>query len=352
MLSTDQIEFQGESPEFLNLLSIIAGYYSFNELSRILTDELEISCDILNFCQNNNKMLEVALKLGHISSKNLDKLACIFPEAIEKISMYSMGIFIDKKFDNKNFDKKWREFLFSLSERIGDDWKKHYLSNDYQGDRDPFDFVIHCEKMGKIVENDKNSIYNFLEDIKREDLFSFTNEYFLIVENSYDLLSIKETNFVKYLSKTESEKWIHFLHNLSDLLKMEDWKKYVKRYIFIHDLKVESQYFDIPIEFLFFCEKIGHIIRYNKQSIQLLLKELFREDLIDYVEQYFGNDKIQKNREEEFKNCIICFEKEKKFAAINCGHMLCCETCLTKTRKLDACPICEGYICDVLEIFQ
>ena len=57
------------------------------------------------------------------------------------------------------------------------------------------------------------------------------------------------------------------------------------------------------------------------------------------------------NEEQMQRNeCIICFEKEKTFAFIPCGHKILCSECVKK--KFQKCPLCRKSVTGVLRIYD
>ncbi|CAD8072023.1 unnamed protein product [Paramecium sonneborni] len=50
------------------------------------------------------------------------------------------------------------------------------------------------------------------------------------------------------------------------------------------------------------------------------------------------------------KKCQICFEKDKEYVAIPCGHYIYCENCKDLIKK--DCLICRNPITSVLKIYQ
>lgn len=53
---------------------------------------------------------------------------------------------------------------------------------------------------------------------------------------------------------------------------------------------------------------------------------------------------------EEMDACCVCLDGKLQFAAIKCGHLCLCETCVKK--NLSLCPICRSKVQSWLKIFK
>ena len=55
---------------------------------------------------------------------------------------------------------------------------------------------------------------------------------------------------------------------------------------------------------------------------------------------------------EELLLCVVCMEKPINTVFLECGHMLCCETCAQRTKaRKQQCPVCRQGIRRVKAIY-
>ena len=67
-------------------------------------------------------------------------------------------------------------------------------------------------------------------------------------------------------------------------------------------------------------------------------------------------DEENDGKDEEKKECIICYEREPVLAFIPCGHKCVCQICYNKAQnsnhKIEICSICRKKITNVVRIYD
>jgi hypothetical protein len=85
-------------------------------------------------------------------------------------------------------------------------------------------------------------------------------------------------------------------------------------------------------------------------SLMEKMIEYYKKEGIDYPKTKNGEpnmiykqnrDTYNKMREE----CVICSEKMKGIAELECGHKMCIQCCIKHFRKKETCPFCRKIIC-------
>jgi len=78
--------------------------------------------------------------------------------------------------------------------------------------------------------------------------------------------------------------------------------------------------------------------------------EYYKKEGIDYPKTKNGEPNMvyKQNRDTYNKlreECIICSEKMKGTAELECGHKMCIQCCIKHFRKKETCPFCRKCIC-------
>eukprot|EP01124_Arcella_intermedia_P002910 TRINITY_DN11591_c0_g2_i1.p1 TRINITY_DN11591_c0_g2~~TRINITY_DN11591_c0_g2_i1.p1 ORF type:complete len:241 (+),score=77.76 TRINITY_DN11591_c0_g2_i1:108-725(+) len=59
------------------------------------------------------------------------------------------------------------------------------------------------------------------------------------------------------------------------------------------------------------------------------------------------------HKKEDVKNhCVICFDKERKWLLVPCGHHILCDTCISFYPKGSPCPICRAKISNHIKVYN
>lgn len=309
--------------------------------------------------------IEKKIKEEYEKMKNMEGEFKGEAERIEKMEKYINGE--RKQVENvsryyiNNTDKKWKTFLFKLSKYISEEDILNLMVimdiplMEPSIVNTPLNFLTYCEKEGIIIKNNRNSIEILIQLLgANENLIQISDDYFSLLLKDEEKGSKYIFNFpdLNDILISENERWVKFLIDLSKKINKEDWEKYA----FIYDFPLDIR---TSLDFLIFCEEIGHIIIYNRELIKQLLRELLRYDLLSFVDEYFNFDFVYQKFKNDFNNyrvkCSICLDddKEANIANIPCGHITCCEDCskalLNSNNK--KCTICRRNVEKRIQIY-
>ena len=85
-------------------------------------------------------------------------------------------------------------------------------------------------------------------------------------------------------------------------------------------------------------------------SLMEKMIEYYKKEGIDYPKTKNGEPNMiyKQNRDTYNKmrdECVICSEKMKGVAELECGHKMCVQCCIKHFRKKESCPFCRKIIC-------
>jgi len=92
------------------------------------------------------------------------------------------------------------------------------------------------------------------------------------------------------------------------------------------------------------------LLRFDKLSLQMLgiSNYVINKLLVEIKNMDVGNIS-SKNLEENEDTCIVCYDDDRKYACIPCGHKCLCKSCIP---SIGNCPVCNCQITSFQEIFD
>jgi len=98
-------------------------------------------------------------------------------------------------------------------------------------------------------------------------------------------------------------------------------------------------------------EELKNAINPNITGMELPKLEQLAKKYLEKLNEVHLEISLQKKKEEESKLCIVCYDEEKEYVCVPCGHLVYCKTCSQKADDFP-CPVCRSKVTVLTKIFK